>query len=186
MTLKTYKLTGPQFLDPGWMNRFRGGRQDGQVAEDGSVVVHGQSLRFSDAAERLAPGIKVKVWVSFDFICADAAEIEREEQAFREKAAKEAASAQAAKELRWEEGRRFNEDLVIPVKWQGASKMSSLACPRPLTVPGVTAHLLSTLCCSKLSTTDGCSARPATSCAPAARRPMARIGLANAMSNTVA
>jgi hypothetical protein len=122
MALKTYKLTAPHLLDPRWLNLFRGGRQQGEVSSDGAVVVHGLSLPFSDDNERMAPGTKVQVWISFDFVCADVAAIEREEQSIREKLAREAEATQAEKERRWAEDRVFNERLVLPVKWQTGIK----------------------------------------------------------------
>jgi hypothetical protein len=120
--LKTYKLNGSYFLDPRWLNRFRGGHQDGEVTADGKVLVHGQTLTFSDQGGTLPTGAKVKVWVAHDFVCAEAAEIVTRDQALKEEGERKAADAKMACERREAEDREFNARLVVPVKWQPGIK----------------------------------------------------------------
>lgn len=100
-----------------WMNLFRGGMQDGEVAPEGGVLVHGVNLRFADAKVALHSGTRVKVWVDFHFLCAESAELEKRELARKEAAAQEARERQAAHARRHAEDQLFNQALRVPVAW---------------------------------------------------------------------
>lgn len=116
-SLRTHLLVAPQFLDPRWMNQFRGGQQPGVVNDEGVVVVNGQELPFKDGANVLAPGTQVQVWVDFHFVCASSADIEAREQDRKAQAAEQARQHQAALDRRHAEDLAFNRSLQLPVKW---------------------------------------------------------------------
>lgn len=116
-TLKTHVLVAPQFLDPRWMNQFRGGRLAGVVNDAGVVVVQGQELPLKDGKEVLAPGTHVQVWVDFHFVCATSADIQAQEVARKALAEQQARQHKADLERRHAEDLAFNRSLKLPVKW---------------------------------------------------------------------
>lgn len=114
---QTHVLVAPHFLDPRWMNLFRGGQQEGVVTEAGLVSVHGTDMPFREGRSVFPPGTAVKVWVDFHFVCASSAELEAREQARKALAEEEAVRHQEALTRRFEEDQAFNDTLRLPVKW---------------------------------------------------------------------
>jgi hypothetical protein len=116
-SIKTHVLVAPHFLDPRWMNLFRGGQQEGIVNEAGVVSVQGQELPFKDATGGLPPGTPVQVWVDFHFVCASTADLQAREQARKALAEQEALRHQEELARRRAEDLAFNQTLKLPVKW---------------------------------------------------------------------
>ena len=115
--MKTFKLTGPDFLHPMWFNRVRHGQHSALVGENGIVTLDGEQLQIS--GETPLPGSVIEVWLNMDgfFVGATAAELKRvaEERRATEEAKKERHRAHL--NTMRSEAESFNERICLPVKW---------------------------------------------------------------------
>lgn len=91
--------------------------QDGVVAPDGCVHVHGVDLAFAKASGTFEPGTHVKVWIDFHMLCAESVEVEAQERSRKALAEQKAQEHRAALSRRDEEDKLFNQALGVPVAW---------------------------------------------------------------------
>jgi hypothetical protein len=115
--VKTYPISVPGLLDPGWFNTVRHGQHAAVVADDGTVTLEGVPLRLQGEAP--APGTAVQVWLNGSgfFVCASLEEIERQAQAQREAEAAAAERRRQQRNAMRADAEAFNARIALPVKW---------------------------------------------------------------------
>lgn len=115
--VRTYSLSSPQFLEPGWFARVRSGQHPAVMDGGGSVLLDGVALRVVGDAP--VPGAAVKVWVSQSgfFVCAEDHEIERAERARQDEEALRSEQRRKLLNERRAMADSFNAKLALPVKW---------------------------------------------------------------------
>jgi len=135
--MKTFRLNGPQFIDPGWFNAVKGGRHRVVIAPTGAVVLKGVEMRIvgvsspdvSPEKSLPRPGTEVEVWLADQFMCASVVDVEHAaEVARQERVAREQRMRQQWDAAR-DEAIAFNASLRLPVAWDVGIKdvLSGLA-----------------------------------------------------------
>lgn len=115
--MNIFRFFTPNPIDPFWLRRMRSGQHSATIAAAGAVTVEGVTLQLRDTG--LAMGTAVRVWLdaSGHFVCATVADIEREAEDRRAKAAADDAQRRARADASRDEALAANAEIALPVRW---------------------------------------------------------------------
>jgi len=123
LPVQTFKLQGPQLIDPGWFNTVRGGRHNATVTPAGTVLVEGVELSLCSTGSGRpdgvvpVPGTAVEVWLEDHFVCATKEELRRASEAAQARLDEQARAERDARNRCRDEADAFNKGLRLPIAW---------------------------------------------------------------------